>query len=150
MNSLRMKIAALASVAGLGALGGYALNSNTGTTTQTQAALTQRPKPKVKTQVTHRTVHVKPKHKNAAAASGPPGGAASTPPPAPVAAPSPGTRADVEPGRVGVERLLFERRDVPAGRDPHERLQRRLGWRLGCHAHQWRRRYRWRRSRPRE
>ena len=30
MSSLRMKIAALASVAGLGALGGYALNSNTG------------------------------------------------------------------------------------------------------------------------
>jgi hypothetical protein len=89
VNSLRMKIAALASVAGLGALGGYALSSNTGASTQTQAALTQRPKPKVKTQVTHRTVHVNPKHQNAAAASGPPGGVASTPPPAPVAAPSP-------------------------------------------------------------
>ena len=72
MSSLRMKIAALASVAGLGALGGYALSSNTAwTATQTQAALTQKPKPKVKTQITHRTVHVKPKPKNASVASGP-------------------------------------------------------------------------------
>ena len=129
MNSLRMKIAALASVAGLGALGGYALNSNTGVSTQTQAALTQKPKPKVKTQVMHRTVHVKPKNKNAAAAaSGPPGGAGFDSASGARRSALPGTGADASPGRVGIERRLFERRDVPAGRDAHERLQRRSRW----------------------
>ena len=150
MNSLRMKIAALASVAGLGALGGYALSSNTGTSAPTQAALTRRPKPKVKTQVMHRTVHVKPEHHERCSGERPAWRRYFDPASGTRRSPLPRTRADVEPGRVGVERLLFERRDVPAGRDPHERLERRLGWRLGCHAHQWHRRYRWRRSRPRE
>ncbi len=99
-----------------------------GTATQTQAALTQKPKPKVKTQVMHRTVHVKPKPKNAAAGersarrpagAGPAAGARRRPPspaPAPTARPvvsrSSGAPVDLE--------------HVAAGRDPHQRLQRRL------------------------
>lgn len=89
MNNVRMKIAAGATVLGLGGLGGFALAGNDAATTTTAApaTATTRPKPKVHTQVIHRTIQVRPRPQ-ATAASGPaaPAAASSPPPgPAPVA-----------------------------------------------------------------
>ena len=96
MNSLRMKIAALASVAGLGGLGGYALSSNTGqtATTQTQAALTQKPKPKVQDAGD-------PPHGPRQAQAPRPGAAASGPQPALVRLPRLGRGAATAGSRAG-------------------------------------------------
>lgn len=95
-SNLKMRIAAGATVLGLGGLAGYALGSNDGQQAQAGSATAQDPpKPKVHTQVVHRTIHVRPKGKteNAAAGSsaGSSGGSGSAPAaaiaPAPAATP---------------------------------------------------------------
>ena len=127
MANVRMRIAAGATVLGLGGLAGYALGSNDGppaSAAGTPAALHQ--KPKVHKQVVHRTVNVHPKGKAAALAGasprrivGGPGGrtgdfvfrfrtgtSART---------SPSTRGDLDPGQ----------QPDRSGLDPHQRW-----WRL--------------------
>ena len=103
MQDIRMKIAATATLLGLGGLGGYALTSNGSAPADAGATTAATSKPKVHTQVIRRTIHVRPDHPAAIAAAPPASGSApaaapavSTPaptpaPPAttPVSAPSP-------------------------------------------------------------
>ena len=64
MTNLRMKIAAGATILGLGGLAGYALGSNDATTSSvTSAPAAAHVKPKVRKQVVHHTVHVRRKPK---------------------------------------------------------------------------------------
>ena len=70
-SNMRMRIAAGATVLGLGGLAGYALGSNDGQQAQAGAASADHPKPKVHTEVIHRTKHVRPKPKTENAAAGP-------------------------------------------------------------------------------
>lgn len=95
MSNVRMKIAAGATVLGLGGLGGYALATNDTVEPPTEAAtLAAKQKPKVRTQVVRRTVHVRPDPEGAspagisepAAAAAPP--VVATPVLAPDAAPA--------------------------------------------------------------
>ena len=85
-SNVRMKIAAGATVLGLGGLAGYALGSNDGPPPSASGQTTaDKPKPKVHTQVVHRTIHVRPKgsSEDVAAGSGSaagPGSAGSTAP----------------------------------------------------------------------
>ena len=100
MNNVRMKIAAGATVLGLGGLAGFALGSNAAP--PTPAAPVSAPaaahlKPKVKRQVVHHTVHVrrKPQGTEVSSAATPSGSgtpAAAAPPTPPAAAPA-GARA---------------------------------------------------------
>ena len=87
MANVRMRIAAGATVLGLGGLAGYALGSNDGppaSASAQSAALHQ--KPKVHKQVVHRTVNVHPKGKAAAMAGASPGGSSASPAAAPATA----------------------------------------------------------------
>ena len=99
-SNVRMKIAAGATVLGLGGLAGYALGSNDGQPPSASGQTTaDKPKPKVHTQVVHRTIHVRPKGSSESAAAGsgsssgpagstaPAAGSAPTYTPAPAAAP---------------------------------------------------------------
>jgi hypothetical protein len=91
-----MKIAAGATMLGLGGLGGYALANNQAVTEATPASATAQGKPKVHTQVVHRTIHVRPHgatsdasvRTSPAAASGSPQTPAASSAPAPVPAPA--------------------------------------------------------------
>ena len=81
-SNVRMKIAAGATVLGLGGLAGYALGSNDGPPPSASGQTTA-DKPKVHTQVVHRTIHVRPKGRTedtAAGSSSGPGSAGSTAP----------------------------------------------------------------------
>ena len=77
-SNVRMRIAAGATVLGLGGLAGYALATNDGQSAAAEAPA-QDPKPKVRTEVVHRTIHVRAKDGSEAGA----GGAASGSSPAP-------------------------------------------------------------------
>ncbi len=106
MTNVRMKIAAGATILGLGGLAGYALGSNDATTdTVSSAPVAAQVKPKVRKQVVHHTVHVRRKPKatevggagtpasadqiaSAAPPSPAPAPAASAPAPAPAPAPA--------------------------------------------------------------
>lgn len=90
-SNVRMKIAAGATVLGLGGLAGYALGSNDGQPPSASGQTTaDKPKPKVHTQVVHRTIHVRPKgsSENAAAGSSPGSGSAGSTAPAAGSAPT--------------------------------------------------------------
>jgi hypothetical protein len=100
-SNMRMRIAAGATVLGLGGLAGYALGSNDGQQAHAGSATAEGfPKPKVHTQVVHRTIHVRPKGKTekvGGADAGSSGGSGSSNPvsapvvnstPAPAATPS--------------------------------------------------------------
>lgn len=89
MANMRMRIAAGATVLGLGGLGGYALGSNPGRLPPVPAVATDvHQKPKVHTHVVHRTIHVRPKPGAASAAAvSPPASASPTVTPAPAALP---------------------------------------------------------------
>ncbi len=64
MANVRMKIAAGATVLGLGGLAGYALGANDGQPASAKATpASTHQKPKVQTEVVHRTIHVRPKDK---------------------------------------------------------------------------------------
>ena len=70
-SNVRMKIAAGATVLGLGGLAGYALGSNDGPPPSASGQTTaDKPKPKVHTQVVHRTIHVRPKGSSEDVAAG--------------------------------------------------------------------------------
>jgi len=90
-SNMRMRIAAGATVLGLGGLAGYALGSNDGQQAQAGAASADHPKPKVHTQVVHRTIHVRPKgsSKDVAAGSGAAAGSGSAGSTAPAAGSAP-------------------------------------------------------------
>ncbi len=90
MKNARAKIAAAATVVGLGGLAGVALSSNSGQGTPSAA---KPMKPKVRTRVIRRTVHVtrhaKPKEGSGVSGSGSPGQSAITSaPPAPAPPPA--------------------------------------------------------------
>lgn len=101
MKNARAKIAAAATVVGLGGIAGVALSSNSGQATPSAA---KPPKPKVRTQVIHRTIHVtrhaKPKEGSGVSGSGSPGQPAITsaaPAPAPPAAVTSSSSATATP-----------------------------------------------------
>lgn len=77
-SNVRMKIAAGATVLGLGGLAGYALASNDG---QSVAAGQAARDPKVHTEVVHRTIHVRPKGRSDEMAAGSDGATSGAAPP---------------------------------------------------------------------
>ena len=93
MTNIRMKIAAGATILGLGGLAGFAMGSNPSTDPQSIETTATQARPKVRTQVVRRTVHVRPKSKDAEPSAPAAGTAAAAPaaipPAAAPAAPSP-------------------------------------------------------------
>jgi hypothetical protein len=97
VNDIRTKIAAGATILGLGGLAGYAINSNGAAPpgpAGTQVATHTRPK--VRTETIRRTIHVRPDPKpadpalaNSAPSSAPPAASAPAPAPTPAVASTP-------------------------------------------------------------
>lgn len=84
MNNIRMKIAAGATILGLGGLAGFAVSSNGAQNLPAVSTAAAHQKPKVHTQVVRRTTHVRPNPK----AGKDPSGSSPAPSATPVSAPS--------------------------------------------------------------
>jgi hypothetical protein len=88
-----MKIAAGATILGLGALAGFAMGSSPSADPQSIETTATQARPKVRTHVVRRTVHVRPRSKDtepsASAAGATTAGPAAMPPASAPAAPSP-------------------------------------------------------------
>jgi hypothetical protein len=93
VTNIRMKIAAGATILGLGGLAGFAMGSSPSADPQSIETTATQARPKVRTQVVRRTVHVRPKSKDtkpsASAAGAATAGPAAMPPASAPAAPSP-------------------------------------------------------------